>query len=94
MLDVRWPIGSLFTALGLLLAGYGFATARDLADNARALSVNINLWWGLVMLAFGLALLLGAWLAGRTHPRKGVRSSEGEATERRERQLGLERDTR
>ena len=26
-LDLRWPIGGLFTALGLLLTGYGMATA-------------------------------------------------------------------
>jgi hypothetical protein len=58
-LDVRLPIGGLFTALGLLLAGYGLATAGDATQYARSLSVNINLWWGLVMLVFGL-LLLGA----------------------------------
>ena len=58
-LDVRLPIGGLFTALGLLLGGYGLATAGDAAHYARSLSVNINLWWGLVMLLFGV-LLLGA----------------------------------
>ena len=59
-LDVRIPIGGLFTALGLLLGGYGLATGGDATQNARSLSVNINLWWGLVMLAFGLVLLWGA----------------------------------
>lgn len=63
-LDVRLPIGGLFTALGLLLAGYGLATAGDTAHYARSLSVNINLWWGLVMLLFGV-LLLGAARAAR-----------------------------
>ena len=53
-LDVRVPIGGLFTALGLLLTGYGLATAGDASHYARSLSVNINLWWGLVMLVFGL----------------------------------------
>jgi hypothetical protein len=70
-LDVRLPIGGLFTALGLLLAGYGLATAGDPSHYARSLSVNINLWWGLVMLLFGLALLAAVRfsrrkLAGRT----------------------------
>jgi hypothetical protein len=64
-LDVRLPIGGLFTALGLLLSGYGLATAGDPSHYARSLSVNINLWWGLVMLAFGLALLAAAWLSRR-----------------------------
>jgi membrane protein implicated in regulation of membrane protease activity len=64
-LDVRLPIGGLFTVLGLLLAGYGVATAGDPALYARSLSVNVNLWWGLVMLVFGLLLLWGAARARR-----------------------------
>ena len=66
-LDLRLPIGGLFTALGLLLAGYGLATAGDATQHARSLSVNINLWWGLVMLTFGLVLL---WGASRARARK------------------------
>ena len=64
-LDVRLPIGGLFTALGLFLAGYGLATAGDASHYARSLSVNINLWWGLVMLVFGMTLLGGVWLSRR-----------------------------
>jgi hypothetical protein len=90
-LDVRLPIGGLFTALGLLLGGYGLATAGDPTHYARSLSVNINLWWGLIMLAFGLLLLLAASL-GRREPSapRSTSSAEGQATEQRERQLGLE----
>ena len=89
-LDVRLPIGGLFTALGLLLGGYGLATAGDASHYTRSLSVNINLWWGLVMLAFGV-VLLGAAL-GRRKPSgpPGASSAEGRATELRERRLGLE----
>ena len=65
-LDVRVPIGGLFTALGLLLGGYGLATAGDVAHYARSRSVNINLWWGLVMLAFGVLLLVAASRARRS----------------------------
>jgi len=64
-LDVRLPIGGLFAALGLLLTGYGLATSGDASHYARSLSVNINLWWGLVMLVFGLALLAAVWLSRR-----------------------------
>jgi len=56
-MDVRLPIGGLLTVLGLLIAGYGLATAGDQQQYARSLSVNVNLWWGIVMLVFGLALL-------------------------------------
>ena len=64
-LDVRIPIGGLFTALGLVLTVYGLATAGDATHYARSMSVNINLWWGLVMLTFGLLLLLATWLGRR-----------------------------
>lgn len=72
-LDVRLPIGGLFTALGLLLSGYGLATAGDPSHYARSLSVNINLWWGLVMLAFGLTLLAAVWLSRRRLAGRGAR---------------------
>ena len=71
-LDVRLPIGGLFTALGLLLSGYGLATAGDASHYARSLSVNINLWWGLVMLIFGLALLAAVWLSRRRPARRAA----------------------
>jgi hypothetical protein len=94
MLDVRWPIGTLFVALGLLLSGYGLATADNTEQYARSLSVNVNLWWGLVMLVFGLVLLLAARAGAKTMARTRARSPEAEATEARERRLGLERDAR
>ena len=94
MLDVRWPIGTLFAALGLLLTGYGLATAGNTEQYARSLTVNVNLWWGLVMLLFGLVLLLAAWVGRRTLPGARVRSPEAEAVEAREHRLGLERDGR
>ena len=67
-LDVRIPIGGLFTVLGLLLGGYGLATYGDATQYARSLSVNINLWWGLIMLTFGVLLL---WGASRGRAREG-----------------------
>jgi hypothetical protein len=91
-LDVRLPIGGLFTVLGLLLAGYGLATAGDPALYARSLSVNINLWWGIVMLFFGVLLLWGASRGRRVasaHP--AAETPEGRATEAREHERGLER---
>jgi hypothetical protein len=62
-MDLRLPIGLLFVVLGVLLAGYGLLTAGDAAMYARSGGLNINLWWGVAMLAFG-ALMLG--LASRS----------------------------
>lgn len=55
-LDIRAPIGGLFAVLGLMLAGYGLATPTS----STVAGVNIDLWWGLVMLAFGAILLVFA----------------------------------
>ncbi|HEV8176727.1 MAG TPA: hypothetical protein VGP44_03460, partial [Gemmatimonadales bacterium] len=76
-LDVRIPIGGLFTALGLLLSLYGLATAGDTTHYARSVAVNINLWWGLVMLAFGVSLLLITWLGGRQSSDRPVPTPDG-----------------
>jgi hypothetical protein len=54
-LDIRQPIGLLFSIFGLLLAGYGIFS-ND-AIYARSLGINVNLWWGFVMLLFGAVML-------------------------------------
>jgi hypothetical protein len=64
-LDIRVPIGGLFTVLGLLVGGYGIATRGDAALYERSLSVNINLLWGAVMIVFGLAMLALGWRRSR-----------------------------
>ena len=62
-LDIRIPIGSLFTVLGVLLTGYGLLS--NPAIYRRSLGIDINLWWGVVLLVFGLAMLALAWRAAR-----------------------------
>lgn len=54
-LDIRLPIGVLFTALGLVLSVYG--AISDPSIYARSLGINVNLAWGCVLLVFGLAML-------------------------------------
>jgi hypothetical protein len=54
-IDIRLPIGLLFTVLGAILAAFGVFS--DPAIYARALGYNVNLWWGLALLAFGFVLL-------------------------------------
>lgn len=68
-LDLRLPMGLLFTILGLLLLGYGMVSDR--AIYARSLGLNVNLGWGGFLLVFGLVMLLLAWRAAhlaRTAP--------------------------
>jgi hypothetical protein len=55
-LDIRLPIGGLFTVLGLLLAGYGLVSSKVLYE--RSLGINVNLEWGLAMLVFGVIMVV------------------------------------
>jgi len=63
-LDIRWPIGLMFTLIGVLLTGYGAVKASD----SMSLGININLVWGAVLLVFGVLMLLGAIKGGKTPP--------------------------
>jgi hypothetical protein len=58
-LDLRLPIGLLFSLLGLLLLVYGLVS--DPAIYQASLGLNVNAWWGLVMAAFGGIMLGLAW---------------------------------
>src|SRR3954469_6858775 len=90
-LDIRIPIGGLFTVLGVMLTGYGLATVDEPARYARSLSVNVNLWWGMVMFAFGLGLLLSAtFYRRRPTVQVAAQTPEGRSTEAREKGRGLE----
>jgi hypothetical protein len=55
-LDIRWPIGIMFSLIGALLVIEGLITG----PSAKALDINIDLWWGIVLFVFGALMLLGA----------------------------------
>jgi hypothetical protein len=56
-LDIRAPIGGLFTLLGVMLAGYGLVAGSRTASDVAPVT-NVNLWWGLVMVVFGVVMLV------------------------------------
>ena len=55
-LDIRLPIGLLFSICGILLVLFGALSNPLLYE--RSLNINVNLWWGLAMLVFGVIMLL------------------------------------
>jgi hypothetical protein len=67
-LDIRWPIGIMFSLVGLLLLIYGAATSGDVEMYRHSLDTNINIIWGLVLLVFGSGMLLGAARASKQRP--------------------------
>jgi hypothetical protein len=69
-LDIRIPIGLMFSIIGLILAVFGFVSRhRDIYD--RSLGINVNLGWGFVLLGFGILMLTLAWRAHRRSTNRG-----------------------
>lgn len=56
-LDLRIPMGLMFTLVGLILTVFGMAT-KGSRIYAASLGINVNFWWGLVLLVFGAAMLM------------------------------------
>jgi hypothetical protein len=86
--DIRLPIGALFSLLGVVLTVYGVMTRSDAPMYARSENITINLWWGLIMVLFGVLMLF----FGRRAKQRPLHSAAGESTEAREHRLGLERE--
>jgi hypothetical protein len=64
-LDIRWPIGLMFSLIGLLLTGYGAANSSASMTNTGGAEININLIWGIVLLVFGVLMVFFAYRGGK-----------------------------
>ncbi len=56
-LDIRIPIGLMFSLLGALLTIYGKVTDSDKALYERSLDINVNFIWGIALVVFGSVML-------------------------------------
>ena len=72
-LDLRLPIGLMFSIMGAMLMLFGMVS--DPAIYQRSLGINVNLWWGVVLLLFGLGML---WLMRRGTARGSRRPERSE----------------
>ena len=88
-LAIRLPIGALFTLLGTLLVGFGLFSDPSLYQ--RSLGTNVNLIWGVAVLAFGVVMLL-LGRRGTSSATLAAQDPEGREIEQREHAEGLERD--
>jgi drug/metabolite transporter (DMT)-like permease len=64
-LSIGLIIGATIGLIGLILLLYGLFGN---ADYSRSDHININLWWGLLMLVFGIIMALGGYIASRRRP--------------------------
>lgn len=58
-LDIRLPIGFMFTLFGVILAAYGLLSNPQIYE--RSLGINVNLEWGFALILFGLAMFVLGW---------------------------------
>lgn len=68
-LDIRFPIGYMFSLLGALLTVSGLINS-DASILKRSLGHNVNLYWGLFLIVFGAAMLVLAFRAKKNDSTK------------------------
>ena len=60
MVDIRIPIGLMFSIFGVFIKVFGFTTISNTDMYQKALGINVNIIMGLLMLVFGLVMLFFA----------------------------------
>jgi sulfite exporter TauE/SafE len=61
MVDIRIPIGLMFSIVGVLITGFGFFTISNTEMYHKSLGINVNIVMGILMLIFGLVFLFFAF---------------------------------
>lgn len=61
MMDLRLPIGIFFVLVGMIMIVYGVVSPHDIPNITE--KVNINLYWGIVLLVFGVPMTIFGWKA-------------------------------
>ena len=92
-LDLRIPMGLMFTFTGLILTTFWDLRPTAMLElYAKSLGINANLWWGLVLLVFGLTMFLlgqrGQRRLAKEPATAGRRRRNPSRTLRREQRLG------
>jgi hypothetical protein len=77
-LDLRIPMGMMFTLTGAILVAWGLKTNGDAGLYEKSLGINVNLWWGIVLFAFGLTMYILGQKRQRRIEKEPPPASEGE----------------
>jgi hypothetical protein len=62
-MDIRLPIGLMFSILGAVIGIYGALTLGDPMYSEHSLGIDVNICWGGVLFLFGLVMLALCWRA-------------------------------
>jgi hypothetical protein len=69
-MDIRLPMGLMFSIIGAIVAVYGLFTIGAPMYQEHSLGIDINLWWGIIMTLFGVAMLGLTFRAAEAHKAK------------------------
>ncbi len=61
MVDIRIPIGFMFSLFGVLITVFGIVTVSDTDMYVKSLGINVNIIMGIMMLVFGLTMIFFAF---------------------------------
>ncbi|HOW41466.1 MAG TPA: hypothetical protein PL123_13045 [Bacteroidales bacterium] len=61
MVDIRIPIGLMFSIIGVIITILGLFTVSDSDMYQKSLGINVNLIMGVVILLFGFIMLFFAF---------------------------------
>jgi drug/metabolite transporter (DMT)-like permease len=64
-MSIATTIGATIGLIGLVILLYGLFGH---ADYSRSDGININFWWGLLMVVFGLIMAVGGYLSAHRQP--------------------------
>jgi len=67
LLDLKLPLGGLLSFYGLILVLFGLLSGKESYE--KSFGINVNLFWGALILIIGAALLLSSF----RKPRAGKR---------------------
>ncbi len=79
-LDIRWPIGLMFSLIGAMLVIYGLITGSNAEIYRHSLDINVNLRWGIVLVVFGVWMLT---MAIRGSRKSETPANPGQPTDRK-----------
>jgi putative Mn2+ efflux pump MntP len=82
-LDIRWPIGLMFSLIGAMMVVYGLVTGSNAELYKRSLDTNVNLYWGLLLVAFGASMLIMAWRGAKADTAQAQKQSANKSGEGR-----------
>jgi hypothetical protein len=84
-MDLRIPLGMMFTLIGTVLAAFGMST-RDNPDLYRkSLGIDMNVWWGFPLLFFGVLMLALGRRGQAKMEKQGTRDPANKGTGNRKR---------